>query len=72
MENLKSILKNVSDIVLIEQTEQKEKWERGECFNVFRVLGLSTSEVKLHSAFIAELLNPKGSRARRKTDSLIH
>ena len=28
MENLKSILKNVSDIVLIEQTEQKEKWER--------------------------------------------
>jgi hypothetical protein len=61
MENLKSILKNVSDIVLIEQTEQKEKWERGECFNVFRVLGLSTSEVKLHSAFIAELLNPKGS-----------
>lgn len=33
----------------------------GERFNIFRVLGVSTKEVKTHSAFIAELLNNKGS-----------
>ena len=33
----------------------------GENFNVFKILKVDTKEVKLHSAFIAELLNPKGS-----------
>src|SRR5438270_4636302 len=33
----------------------------GENFNVFRILKLESSEVRLHSAFLAELLNPKGS-----------
>lgn len=33
----------------------------GENFNVFKVLGLTTNEVRTHSAFLAELLNPKGS-----------
>lgn len=29
-------------------------------FNIFKVLKIESKEVKLHSAFIAELLNPKG------------
>lgn len=33
----------------------------GENFNIFNILGLTTNEVRTHSAFIAELLNPKGS-----------
>lgn len=33
----------------------------GDSFNVFRILKMETSEVKLHSAFLAELLNPNGS-----------
>lgn len=33
----------------------------GEQFNVFNVLGLWSEEVRLHSAMIAELLNPAGS-----------
>src|SRR6266446_1112235 len=33
----------------------------GEHFNVFRILGLEAAEVRTHSAFLAELLNPKGS-----------
>lgn len=33
----------------------------GENFNVFKILGLTTNEVRTHSAFLAELLNPKGS-----------
>ncbi|PAW95241.1 hypothetical protein CKK33_17730 [Mucilaginibacter sp. MD40] len=36
----------------------------GEKFNVFRILKLESSEVRMHSAFIAELLNPKGSHGQ--------
>ena len=38
-----------------------EKYKKGELFNIFEVLGMSEDEVHTHSAFIAELLNPKGS-----------
>ena len=34
---------------------------KGETFNVFEILNLQTHEVRTHSSFIAELLNPKGS-----------
>ncbi|SFW54608.1 PD-(D/E)XK nuclease superfamily protein [Sinomicrobium oceani] len=34
---------------------------KGENFNIFDVLNLQTNEVRTHSAFLAELLNPKGS-----------
>jgi hypothetical protein len=36
----------------------------GERFNIFKILEMSTKEVKLHSAFIAELLNPEGSHGQ--------
>jgi len=36
----------------------------GENFNVFTILGLSTAEVRTHSAFLAELLNTKGSHGQ--------
>jgi len=37
----------------------------GENFNVFRILKLESSEVRMHSAFVAELLNPKGSHGQK-------
>ena len=60
MKNIESILKQISEIVVKEKTQQEEKRKRGENFNIFSVLGLSTSEVRLHSAFLGELLNPDG------------
>lgn len=60
MEELNQLLKGISNIILQEKTQQEEKRKRGENFNVFKILGLSTSEVRLHSAFLAELLNPNG------------
>jgi hypothetical protein len=54
-------------VQLLSQTKNiVEKYDRiaeatGERFNIFEITGLETDEVKLHSAFIAELLNPKGS-----------
>jgi len=37
----------------------------GENFNVFRILKLESSEVRMHSAFIAELLNRHGSHGQK-------
>lgn len=37
----------------------------GENFNVFRILNVETSEVRMHSSFIAELLDPKGSHGQK-------
>lgn len=58
LEHIKNLLMQVSGI--------NKKYEEiakitGENYNVFKVLGFTTKEVKLHSAFIADLLNPKGS-----------
>jgi hypothetical protein len=36
----------------------------GENFNVFRVLKIDTDEVRMHSALIGELLNPKGTHGQ--------
>ena len=38
----------------------------GENFNVFKILELTTNEVRTHSSFIAELLNPKGSHGKKE------
>ena len=44
---------------------QKEiRIARGETFNVFSVLDVERKENNTHSAFLAELLNPKGSHYR--------
>ncbi|MDB5155386.1 MAG: hypothetical protein JWR50_93 [Mucilaginibacter sp.] len=37
----------------------------GENFNVFRILKIESSEVRMHSAFIAELLNPNGTHGQK-------
>lgn len=36
----------------------------GEDFNLFRILNLQSSEVRLHSAFLGNLLNPKGTHGQ--------
>ena len=41
--------------------------QRGENFNVFRLLDLEWSENRLHSRFIKELLDPHGSHEQGKT-----
>ena len=36
----------------------------GDNFNIFKIIGLTSNEVRVHSAFIAELLNPNGSHGQ--------
>lgn len=58
--NIEALLNDISRIVAKEKTLQEERRKQGENFNIFSVLNLSTKEVRLHSAFLAELLNPDG------------
>lgn len=60
-DRLKYLLNAISKIVAKNKVQQEEKRKRGENFNIFSVMGLQTKEVRLHSAFLAELLNPKGN-----------
>lgn len=59
--NIGRILADIKRLVDIDKQIYKEKRKRGECFNVFQILNLSRSEVRLHSAFLAELLHPNGN-----------
>ncbi len=61
MEKTQTILATISKLYENEKQVELEKQEKGEFFNVFNTIGLRTEEVRLHSAFIAELMNPKGS-----------
>lgn len=62
---LRYLLNSVRTIVNKEKHDKAAKKKRGEDFNVFDILGLKYNETKLHSAFIAELLNPNGSHGLR-------
>ena len=61
METTIKMLESISKLYEQEKKVEEKKREKGEFFNVFNTIGLRTEEVRLHSAFIAELLNPKGS-----------
>jgi hypothetical protein len=55
---IKGLLKNTKQII---EHQNEMKIAKGEHFNLFSVLKMETKEDGTHSAFIAELLNPKGS-----------
>lgn len=56
-----AIKRMLNQITALARTQQKLARLSGENFNVFRILGLHTKEVRTHSAFLGELLNPAGS-----------
>ena len=58
---LQNLLSEVAKYYAESKWKENERWERGESFNVFNTIGLRSEEVRLHSAFIGELLNPGGS-----------
>ena len=58
---LQNLLSEVTKFHTESKSKENERWERGESFNIFNTIGLRSEEVRLHSAFIGELLNPRGS-----------
>lgn len=61
IENLKELLEKLSVEVRKDRENRLLKESKGEMYNVFNVLGLYSEEVRLHSRFLSNLLNPKGS-----------
>lgn len=60
--NLEHLLQNTKKIV----QHHKEIIEaKGDHFNIFSVLGIESRENKTHSAFLSELLNPKGNHHQK-------
>ena len=55
----------LSQAALLKKNYEKMAYLTGSNFNIFDVLGLSANEVRTHSAFLAELLNPEGSHGQR-------
>lgn len=60
MDKLEKLLNQVQVYVNEDKQHRAEAFRRGECYNVFDVLGVYSQELS-HSAFIAALLNPHGS-----------
>ena len=59
--NIKALLSGTRKVV---KHHNNLKIAKGEHFNLFSVLDIETKENKTHSAFLAELLNPKGSHKK--------
>ena len=65
MNDIINILNQVRIVSQKIKEQRKEKFERGESFNIFNDLGFMSDEVHLHSMFLTNLLNPKGSHGQR-------
>lgn len=47
-------------ICLLNQVYKRLEDEKGESYNLFKVIDMTSNETSVHSAFLADLLNPKG------------
>lgn len=59
-QDIQQFFQEVENICTHEQALQKERYHKGENYNLFSILRIEGSELK-HSALIANLLDPKGS-----------
>lgn len=57
--DLRRVFREIQAIYVKDKALQQERLHRGECYNLFSILGLSSYELK-HSAIIANLLDPHG------------
>lgn len=58
---LEDYLRDIADLYNKQKAIYKDRYKKGDFFNVFNILGLSRNETRTHSAFLAELLDPHGS-----------
>lgn len=60
LNDIDKLLRKTEKINVKQKQRIEDSRKRGERFNIFNTLGVQSNEVRLHSAFIAELLNPDG------------
>ena len=64
IEQLQKLLNDVRSFTLANEKSRKEKLARGDAFNLFSELRMTTDEVRLHSLFLSMLLNPFASHGQ--------
>lgn len=64
IEQLQKLLNDVRSFTLANEKLRKEKLARGDAFNLFSELRMTTDEVRLHSLFLSMLLNPFASHGQ--------
>lgn len=62
---LSNIKNNINQLKLIYDKHEELEKQTGEKFNIFSILNMERLEVRTHSAFLYELLNPKGSHCQK-------
>lgn len=60
---IEQVLKEVNHLVLLKKNEDKERFRRGEQFNIFKICGIDHYELQ-HSSIISALLDPHGSHGQ--------
>ncbi|MDQ7057378.1 MAG: PD-(D/E)XK nuclease family protein [Ghiorsea sp.] len=60
----RALLQEATPKVRAFQVKKQAKRNMGHDFNIFSIMGMEKSEVKTHSAMIAELLKPNGSHGQ--------
>ena len=65
MAELNTINQLLNEIRTISESYKRVAEATGENFNIFSVLQMERNEVKTHSRFLADLLNPKGIHGRK-------
>lgn len=58
---LSNMKNSISQLKVIYEKHEELQKQTGEKFNIFSILNMERLEVRTHSAFLYELLNPKGS-----------
>ena len=61
IDDFKKFFEELKPIIDRNKYTTEERKRRGDFFNIFSILGMEKTEVKTHSAFLTELLNPNGT-----------
>ena len=57
---MNELIQLFNDIHLILERYEQIRKEKGENYNLFQVINMTNDETRVHSALIADLLNPHG------------
>lgn len=66
IQNMSELISLLEDIKIIVNRSEEISKLKGENFNIFSILNLTTSENNLHSKFLNELLNINGSHGQKE------
>ena len=63
-DSMKNLLANVRALTIVDRKQREHQKSRGDSFNLFKEMNLDSDEVRLHSSFLAMLLDPGRSHGQ--------